>query len=623
MLVLAIGASIAAHPLHAPAASEAGEVRPVYTVIDLGTFGGPLSNAFAVNDRSEVAGRGETPSLATKGFFWRDGRLTDIGALNASGNGTTGLAINDRGEIAGDSMAPDPQFQGNSAMPFYWSEETGMINLGQDLTRTGTGRARGINNSGVVVGVWRKAAFRWSRAEGYREMEFLPDALWKQAEALAVNDAGVATGWATDPQGRVRPVRWRPDGTIERLAEHATGWYGQGNEINASGAIAGEADRIIFDNVRRTRPVVWHPDGSIEEIPLVQVDPPLDMGRADGINDRGEIVGMDSSSAWGDGRQVGWIRDPQGRKTVLNDLIDPSVGWDIRIPLDINNHGDIVGIGKLTKDGVEYPGRAFLMRKTVTVIGDSVRITGHARFAAPSQQVGASDRGSSPAGPAALGMDLASARLQQRDQHHLVAELGIHDMPENVPPEVVHYEWPFEIRRGGQVVADLTLQAIRSAQAQRPGSLDPVFRLLECTPDPAGAQCTQRATLQGAFTSEGVRFVIPLSAIDGVAGGVMTQGRDVVSTSIGASGVRSGIAGDRMGVSDFTIHPATVSLGIAPAGTPDHEVPLTRQATVYADGTYSGSVPRPTAPGEYVAVAKACLGPDSCRLVSHRLTIAS
>ncbi|HYO61805.1 MAG TPA: hypothetical protein VEU29_07890 [Actinomycetota bacterium] len=455
-----------------------------YEVIDLGTFGGELSNAFAINDAGEVVGRAETPTRATKGFLWRDGEMIDIGGLSSSGTGTTGYAINDRGEVVGSSLAPDPQFGGRSSMPFYWSEEgaqpepftragtidnpspagmgvtraeftatcpdapatqgldahvftlpdvpldgavaeiagdnaggdydlrattwtsdctmgaeatdagadlrlalaegtryvlvstdsgfatdvampvtpapSKMLNLGRDLTRTGTGTTRDVNNSGVAVGVWRNAPFTWSRAGGYDELAFLPGAYWKQAEAMAINDPGVIVGWGTDDEGFKKPVRWDTTGAIEELPVLPGGKYGVVNDVNGRGVMVGEADGTT-DRGLRPRPVVWQPDGTIEAIPLAPVDPPLDMGYAEGINDRGTIVGWDMSSIQGDGRQVAWIRSADGVKTALNDLIDPASGWDIRVPLDLNEREQIVGIGILTVDGVTYPGRAFLL----------------------------------------------------------------------------------------------------------------------------------------------------------------------------------------------------------------------------------------------------------------------
>lgn len=456
-----------------------------YTVVDLGTFGGELSNAFSINNSGEVVGRAEDPNLASRGFLWRDGQLIDIGGLSSSGTGTTAYAINDHGEIVGSSLAQDPQFNGRSSMPFYWSEAetqpeaitrqgaidnpapagagvtraeftaacprvpatqgvdghlfvlpdvslkdarleltaasatgtpalraftwksdcsrgeevtaaagaaldhvlaesaryllvttdsgldtsvslkvtpapSNIVNLGQDLTRTGTGTARDVNNGGVAVGVWRNAAFTWSRAGGYRELPFLPNAYWNQAEAMAVNDDGVVVGWGTDDRGFKKPVRWDSARRIEQLPVLAGGKYGVVNDVSSSGVMVGEADGTTARG-HRTRPVIWHANGRIEEIPLAPLDPPLDMGFAEGINDRGTIIGWDMSSVQGDGRQVPWIRDAAGVKTNLNELIDPASGWDLKVPLDVNEAEQIVGIGVLTKDGVTYEGRAFLL----------------------------------------------------------------------------------------------------------------------------------------------------------------------------------------------------------------------------------------------------------------------
>jgi probable HAF family extracellular repeat protein len=479
LLVVAGGAQ----PLHAQTAPETFP----YEVVDLGTFGGELANAFSINNSGDVVGRAEDAGRASKGFLWRDGELIDIGGLSSNGSGTTAYAINDKGEIVGSSLAPDPQLNGRSAMPFYWSEvesqpdsftragtieypspagvgatraeftaacpaapntqgldgyvftlpdvqledasievtaanatstyalraatwagdctagdevaaapgetlthtlaegtryvlvstDSGLdtsltlevtpapakiLNLGQDLTRTGTGTARDVNNSGLAVGVWRRAAFTWSRAGGYSELPFLPNAYWDQAEAMAVNDAGVIVGWGTDDKGFKKPVRWS-GGTIEQLPVLAGGNYGVVNDVSSAGVMAGEADGTT-DRGLRPRPVLWHADGRIEEIPLAPLDPPLDMGFAEGINDRGTVIGWDMSSIQGDGRQVAWIRDAAGVKTDLNELIDPASGWDLRVPLDINEREQIVGIGILTVGGVTYEGRAFLLNPT-------------------------------------------------------------------------------------------------------------------------------------------------------------------------------------------------------------------------------------------------------------------
>lgn len=322
------------------AARTEAVLTTAYIVTDMGTFDGELANAFGVNDLGEVVGRAEHPDTAIEAFLWREGELIGLGSLVESGLGSTAFAINNNSEVVGDSPAPDPQFPGSTWVPFYWSQETGMINIGDDFTYSGTGQTRGINDQGVAVGIWRGRAFTWSLDDGYTELELLPDAFFDQSQAMAINENGMVVGSSSDPQGFSKPVRWHPDGTIEQLPTPGGNW-GTANEVNIHSEIAGEAQL----SSGHTRPVYWTPDGSVIEIPMLDEDPPLDAGYAEGINDNSVVVGWDWSTAPGDGRQVGWVYPIGGTKLRLNDLIDPDSDWDIRIPLDINNHGQIVGIG--------------------------------------------------------------------------------------------------------------------------------------------------------------------------------------------------------------------------------------------------------------------------------------
>ena len=621
LLVMAPTASV-----RAVESASGAEREIMYRVVDLGTLGGQLSNGFGVNDRLAAVGRAQHLDGGTRGFLWRDGQMTDLGGLSSAGTGTTAYGINNRGEVVGDSLAPDPQFGGRSVMPFYWSEATGMVNIGQDLTRSGTGRARGINDHGVAVGVWRNRAFRWSRADGYAELDLLPGAVWKQAEAMAINEAGVAVGWATSHEAARQAVRWSADGRVEALPGLPGGEHSIVNDINASGWMVGEAERPVHEDVQRVRPVIWSPDGTAQEIELIDAVPPLDMGFAEGINDAGVAVGWDLSSAAGDGRQVPWVRDRLGEKTNLNDVIEPGSGWDIRVPLDINNHGDIVGIGTLTKDGVTYPGRAFLLRRTVTMTaeaGDVVRVSGTATFGSPPVLVGERPPASGDAAPTGPGTDVASATIAGASQTALAFEIGVRDLPAGVGgvPEAVHYEWSFAVHQPDGKVEEFTAQAVRTAQVQQPGP-EPAFSLLRCAPDALGVQCSKVQALTGSFLPDRVRILVPLDAIGADRGAVLRQARDGVVASLGVSGARSGIAPTRMSVREYVVHPPTVVIGIAPAMTPEDQVPLSVHAALDADGAFTAELPKPYAPGEYRILAKACLGPVGCRRATGVVVVA-
>ncbi len=77
--------------------------------VDLGTLGGELSAALAMNERGEVVGVGETnqPSNvaewpAEHAFLWRMGRMTDLGTIGGD-NASQPNQINNRGQVVGTS----------------------------------------------------------------------------------------------------------------------------------------------------------------------------------------------------------------------------------------------------------------------------------------------------------------------------------------------------------------------------------------------------------------------------------------------------------------------------------------------------------------------------------------
>ena len=71
------------------------------TVTDLGTLGGRISRAFAINDLGQVAGYSQTSSGSEHAFLWASGMMQDLGTLG--GNISVARAINDPGQVVGTS----------------------------------------------------------------------------------------------------------------------------------------------------------------------------------------------------------------------------------------------------------------------------------------------------------------------------------------------------------------------------------------------------------------------------------------------------------------------------------------------------------------------------------------
>ncbi len=215
---------------------------------DLGTLGGPDSNAWATNDLGEVAGWSYTsfvanPSTGTPTvdpFLWtpEDGKMTDLGSLG----GTFGAPfwLNNRGQVVGVSnLAGDV-----ATHPFLWSKSEGMKDLG---TFGGTfSHPNWINDSGEVVGTANTAGDQSGHAF-----------LWRQGVMTDLGTIG------TDPDS--------DSGSINS----------QGQVVGGSG-IFGVADLHGF---------LWEHEGPIVDLEkLVVPGSGLTVVFASVINDRGEIT---------------------------------------------------------------------------------------------------------------------------------------------------------------------------------------------------------------------------------------------------------------------------------------------------------------------------------------------
>jgi uncharacterized membrane protein len=102
------------------AGAPARAATATYTITDLGTLGGGMSNGLAINALGQVTGDSTTakvimvpcefPTLPNHkdcpvnldhAFLWSNGTMTDLGTLG--GNNSQGTALNDSGEVIGTS----------------------------------------------------------------------------------------------------------------------------------------------------------------------------------------------------------------------------------------------------------------------------------------------------------------------------------------------------------------------------------------------------------------------------------------------------------------------------------------------------------------------------------------
>jgi probable HAF family extracellular repeat protein len=124
-------------------------------MLGLGTLGGAsaYSRATDINEAGVVVGQTEGPGRVwTHAFRWKDGAMTDIGALVSTGD-SFAEAINDSGLIVGASTHGTGGGAGVNAV--LW-EKGGIHQLHERIVNSGHGwvlvSAQDINNNGAIVG---------------------------------------------------------------------------------------------------------------------------------------------------------------------------------------------------------------------------------------------------------------------------------------------------------------------------------------------------------------------------------------------------------------------------------------------------------------------------------------
>jgi probable HAF family extracellular repeat protein len=323
-----------------------------YTLVDVGTFGGPVSyvnfNTDVLNNHGTVVGSSETsipqppntngfpcpPANIFKAFEWENGVVTNLDAL-AGGNCSNAIWINANGEIAGNSEngAFDPLTALNQIRAVVWSSGK-VFDLGT-LGGNQSG-AQAINDRGQVTGF---------------ALNDIPDAY----SLFDLPFLGSSNGTET------RAFVWR-DGRMHDLGTlggpDAFGWF-----INDRGQVAGYSYTNSSANEVTGQPTL-HPflwdEGRMKDLGtlggfgsiLSTTLAPVSVG---GLNNRGQVIGLSPL----DGDQVS---DPfvwDGTKLV--DMFTQGIGGQFLSANVINDAGEIAGAAAfptrpfdaaLWKDGV-------------------------------------------------------------------------------------------------------------------------------------------------------------------------------------------------------------------------------------------------------------------------------
>ncbi len=444
-----------------------------YELINIDTFGGPASfidptgatgGPKQVNSSGTAVGSSDLPIPTTAhssgfvcfgpegtqpfvdhAFQWKDGIVSDLGALGGTEDCSIATAINDSGLIAGisENGVFDPVVGQNEFRAVVW--ENGRI---EDLgTFGGNASAAGdVNNKGQVVG-WaltsksdpfslilvsiggggpgpQTQAFLWQKGH----MRNLGTLGGLDAMAGLINDRGQVAGMSytnDDPNPTtgfptVHPFLWENGnmidlGTLGGTFADPFALNNRGQVIGVSN-LAGDQvqDQFLWDHGKLTDLTTQSIGGSFAFADAIndagqivggavfperafgaavwQKGVLTDLGTLDGdcfsvawaINSHGQIVGSSFSCDSGRHRAFLW---ENGSMVDLNALIPADSSLELTDPLKITDSGEIAGIGIVPGSGCENAdacGVAFVLQPT----GDVLTVTSWAAQSAKPRATG-------------------------------------------------------------------------------------------------------------------------------------------------------------------------------------------------------------------------------------------
>lgn len=322
-----------------------------YSLIDLGTLGGPTSSASAVNSAGEVVGTSADASGALLPFIWTPAGMSALGPLPdtpfGQPIGASASDINDAGEVVGALTLLDVP---GRWQPFRWTQAAGYRIIDDQTVNAG---AAAVNAAGDAVGANNRRAIKWLPTG---EVLALPSAGW-ESSAVAINDAGIAVG-SLNYVGGIGGRRWAADGTATDLPTLG-GNVNHPSGINNAGTIVGSSNLTVSGHQH----AYLYSGGMITDLGTLGGS----SSRATALNDAGYVVGESDGP---DGARLPFVWNSDTGMQSLKELIDSSgSGWRLEQVTSINSKGQMAG------SGVNPAGRshAFLLTPRTRIVGRAIR----------------------------------------------------------------------------------------------------------------------------------------------------------------------------------------------------------------------------------------------------------
>jgi probable HAF family extracellular repeat protein len=299
-----------------------------YSLVNLGTLGGSLSDPRKLNDHGVVVGQSRTANNQNAPFTWTQNQgMQALPTLDATGNNYA-AAINNGGIVVGGG-----RYNEIYDRAFRWTNGQGpelLPSLSNDSF------AADINESGRISANYHTGGMTRGAIIVNGVMISMPHAGFDRTVAHGISDSDVVAGQQYNYSSTSKAVLWRPFIGVTDL-----------------GNLGGHAYALDVNNLNQATggsalgPGTGGPDHAFhwsQETGMLSIhglDRESSWGAA--INEAGTIVGTAHNNF---ANTVGFVWTASTGMLDLNTLLDAQAqGWQISNAVDVNSHGQILAKG--------------------------------------------------------------------------------------------------------------------------------------------------------------------------------------------------------------------------------------------------------------------------------------
>ncbi len=329
------------------------------SIATVGTIALGLGSIAPVNAASfyEITGLDFTPTdinnssqVVGENYLWEDGNVTDLNTLPGANNSNLfANSINNNGAIVGGGLTVNESTTEQESIPNQAFISDGSTT--SDLPRNYFCDdfacppivAEDINDSGTVALNYDGRVGLVLTSDGTTTEVIGTRYLWN----IAINNQGQIIG---STGSYFNAVFYDENGNPVPLQTGSPNiWTNGASDIDDSGNIVGG---LYFVDSGNREAALWETEITLTGVSLGTLGG--DDSYALGINNSQQVVGW--STLADDSTEHAFLWE-DGDLIDLNSLIDPGTGWELTSAFEINDSGDIIGIG--TFNGVE---RGFVAR---------------------------------------------------------------------------------------------------------------------------------------------------------------------------------------------------------------------------------------------------------------------